>query len=89
MLNHKKTEECKYMGRFERKGAKEKQMQIYHRVHRGHGGKNPSQRIYAGRPHKYTDSMYYLHFLHELHGENGCSLWLKQLHFRVFSCFSW
>ena len=36
--------------------------------------KNLSQRIYAGRPHKYTDSMYYLHFLHELHGENGCSL---------------
>ena len=23
---------------------------------------------------KYTDSMYYLHFLHELHGEAGCSL---------------
>ena len=36
--------------------------------------KNLSQRIYAGRPHKYTDSMYYLHFLHELHGETGCSL---------------
>ena len=25
---------------------------FYHRVHRGHGGKNLSQRIYAGRPHK-------------------------------------
>ena len=58
-------------------------------AHGGHGGKNLSQRIYAGRPHKYTDSMYYLHFLHELHGEKGCSLWSKQFHFRVFSCFSW
>ena len=27
-------------------------------------------------PHTNTDSMYYLHFLHELHGKNGCSLWL-------------
>ena len=68
-------------------GSQEKQ--IYHRDHGGHGGKNLSQRIYAGRPHKYTDSMYYLHFLHELHGKKGCSLWLKRFHFRVFSCFSW
>ena len=53
---------------------KTKEYMFYHRAHGGHGGKNLSQRIYAGRPHKYTDSMYYLHFLHELHGETGCSL---------------
>ena len=51
-----------------RKRRKEKPMQIYHRGNGGHGGKNLSQRIYAENPHKYTDLMYYLHFLHELHG---------------------
>ena len=29
-----------------------KEYMFNHRVHRGHGGKNLSQRIYAGRPHK-------------------------------------
>ena len=80
------TRERQIQSHHEGHEAGNQEKQIYHR---GHGGKNLSQRIYAGRTHKYTDSMYYLHFLHELHGKTGCSLWLKLFHFRVFSCFSW
>ena len=41
---------------------------IYHRVHRGHGGKTVvSECTRRIRVHSLT--MYYLHFLHVLHGE--------------------
>ena len=30
---------------------------------------NRSQRMYADTPRSFTDCMYYLHYLHELHGE--------------------
>ena len=46
-------------GTVERKGAKdakEKQMQIYHREHGGHGGKNLSQRMCAAQTHTFADS---------------------------------
>ena len=70
MLNHKKGQKQSHHKEHE-VGNQGIQYMFNHRVHRG---KNLSQRIYAGRPHKYTDSMYYLHFLHELHGKKGCSL---------------
>ena len=53
MLNHREHKMTRKKDKYrERFNAKEKQMQIYHRAHGGHGGKNLSQRIYAWKPHK-------------------------------------
>ena len=51
MLNHKKGQKQSHHEEHE-VGNQGIQYMFNHRVHRGHGGKNLSQRIYAGRPHK-------------------------------------